>query len=161
MELFVRTHGLQHYEETQGAYWGSLEEIQSNDKDKEELAKENGIDNYIVIDCRLSDMEFIRNSILKSDLPNLLNFKMEDIDWLKCHEWACNSLVKVVCDLWSGGIKNVTKIVEESKISKSTVIKYLHRGVELGWCDYDPIEESRKSGAENKRVLRKVICTTT
>ena len=129
------TMGSQHYKQSSGN-WGLLEKVQENDKQKELLAKNNRIDNYIIIDCRKSKLEWIKNSIMQSDLPELLNFKEDDIDWLKCHEYACNSnLVKEVCNLWNSGIKSTIEIAEQIKIGKSTAWKYLNIGTELGWCD--------------------------
>lgn len=150
----VETHGKQHYEEHKNSIWGSLTEIQENDKQKEMLAKENGISNYIVINCKESNMECIKDSIMNSkpNLPKLLNFKEDDIDWLQCHEFACKNLVKTVCDLWNDGINNSLKIAHTVKLTKNTVIKYLKQGAELGWCDYDPKEQ--KGG-------KKIICLTT
>lgn len=152
----VETHGLQHYEDKENRRM-SLNEIQVNDKAKEKLAKENDIKNYIVLDCRCSNMEWIQNSIMNSELPNLLNFKEDNIDWLKCHEYACSSLVKDVCCLWNDGIKNTLKIANKLKINRSTIIRYLKQGTELGWCDYDPKEALRNK----EYIYKKVICLTT
>lgn len=61
-EYIIETHGLQHYKEIgKNSNWGSLKETQQNDKNKRELAIHNGIkeENYIVIDCRYSNLEFI------------------------------------------------------------------------------------------------------
>ena len=133
--IICETMGSQHYKQSTGN-WGSLETIQENDLNKEWLARENKIKNYIVIDCRKSELEWVKNSIMKSRLPMLLGFKENDVDWLKCHEYACNSnLVKEVCELWNSGIKNQIEISEKIQIGKSTVWKYLNIGTELGWCD--------------------------
>ena len=134
----IETHGIQHYEKISGnwKFKNSLEEIQNNDFDKEWLARINNINNYIIIDCRKSEMEWIKNSIMNSKLPQLLNFKEDDIDWLKCHEHACKSLVKITCDMWKD-MKSILQIADELKLHKCTIRKYLKQGVELGWCDYD------------------------
>jgi len=146
----VETHGLQHYEQTSGM-WGTVEEIQANDKDKEELAKVNEIENYIVIDCRKSEMNWIKDSIMKSDLPELLNFKESDIDWLKCHEAGCKNMVKVVCDIWHNGTHDMLIISDILKIGTQTIMKYLKQGTELGWCYYNAKEEN----------CTKVVCVNT
>jgi len=157
----VETHGLQHYEEN-GYKWHSLKETQENDKCKEILAKENNIINYIILDCRYSKLEWIKNSIINSELPNLLNFEESDIYWLKCHEYACSSLVKVASDLWNSGIKNTLEIANIMKLSRSKITIFLKQGAKLNICDYNPKEEHRKRDAlakENKSI--KVICLTT
>jgi len=65
-DCIIETHGLQHYKHT--GFDRTLEEEQRNDDLKEKLAKENGIENYIVIDCRKSEMEWIKNKVLDSKL---------------------------------------------------------------------------------------------
>jgi len=156
INCILETHGLQHYEEHKSNCWGTLEEIQENDFDKEWLARSNNIKNYIILDCRKSELEWIKNSIMKSRLPKLLNFKEEDIDWLECHEYACSSLVKITCDLWNKGMQSVPKLKEEMGMGDCAIGGYLKRGTELGWCvpPYSPIEAMY--------VLRKkIICVTT
>jgi len=132
----VETHGKQHYEENGFNFYGgrTLEEEQENDKIKEELAINNNIINYIVIDCKKSELEYIKNNILNSKLAKL--YDLSNIDWLKCHEFACNSLIKIVCDLWNSGLKSTTEISDKMHISVSTIRKYLKQGTLLNWCDY-------------------------
>lgn len=160
----VETHGGQHYEESfskMSKKAKSLSEIQDNDDIKEQLARENGIANYIIINCEKSELKWIKKSIMKSDLPNLLNFKEEDIDWLKCHEYACSSKVKEVCDLWNN-TKNLNEIIKITKSSYSVVYKYLKKGSELGWCDYNGrIKAKENINKNHKNNCKKVICLTT
>jgi len=151
----VEAGGLQHYDDTKGRNWGaSLEEIQENDFDKEWIARINKIKNYIILDCRYSDMKWIKQSIMKSRLL-ILGFKEEDIDWLKCHEAGCNSLVKISCDLWNNGMKNTSQIADIIKVHRATIVNYLKQGVKLEWCDYDP------KIAMTGNYSRSVICITT
>jgi len=153
--------GLQHYEEV-GINWGSLEDIQNNDFDKEWLARSNNIKNYIIIDCRKSELEWIKNSIMKSKLPKLLNFKEEDIDWLKAHEYACSNIIKLVCNMWDDGTDNISKVSKKFKLHSATIRKYLKQGAKLNWCDYDPNKELQKSKEKLKNKLSiKVMCLTT
>jgi len=143
INCIIETHGLQHYVQPTGN-WGLLKNTRENDKNKEDLARENGIENYIIIDCRKSELEWIKNNILISDLPKLLNFKEEDIDWLKCHESGCKNIIKETCIMWEGNMKNILKIADQLKLSKDSIRRYLKQGAKLGWCDYDPKEESKK-----------------
>jgi len=151
-------HGKQHYVDAKGI-WANSSDTQENDKLKEKLARDNGIVNYIVLNCRKSELKWIRNSIMTSILPELLNFKESDIDWLKAHEFACKTRVKEVCDLWSKGFRNVSELVTITKISRTAIRKYLKQGTELNWCipPYDSKEESKKSQTQPKRI----ICLTT
>ena len=167
----IETHGDQHYNKTI-YFYNTLEEIQENDKIKKELAEQNGIkeDKYIAIDCRYSTLEWIKNSIMKRDsnnpnkqcLAEILNFKEEDIDWLKCHEYACNSLVKEVCNLWNSGVKSIKEISKIIKISTCTVRRYIKQGVILGWCIYNAKEKSVKNIELIKKINSiKIICLNT
>lgn len=108
---------------------------------KKELAKENGIEHYVVIDCRYSELEWIKNSILNSKLVDMLN--LSKIDWLKCEEFALKNIVREVCDYWNNKEEweTTTTIAENNEWgirSVITVIKYLKKGTILGWCNYNP-----------------------
>ena len=141
--MIIETHGLQHYEENKRGK--KLVEEQMNDELKEKIARENGIENYIVIDCRYSELDWIKNSILRSELNNLLNFSQ--IDWDKCEEYALKNIVREMCDYWNNKEEWETT-AELSKIynvHQATVSKYLKRGVKLGWCNYDPKKEYENS----------------
>src|SRR5690606_762241 len=62
----IETHGQQHYRDAFHYFDGgaTLEETQLNDLLKENLAKNNGIDKYIVIDCSESEINHIKQGIL-------------------------------------------------------------------------------------------------
>lgn len=162
LNCICEVHGKQHYEETKGSWktTTNLIKIQNNDKHKEQLAKNNGIKNYIILDCRKSELDWIKNSVMQSELPTLLEFKNEDIDWLKCHEAGCNNLVKEISELWNNG-KSTLNIQNKLKISKSTAVKYLKQGAELGWCNYNPKSHRKDLLLFRKNKGKKIICLTT
>jgi len=139
----VETHGKQHYEENKN-WCMSLNETQENDRLKKELALNNSIkeDNYIIINCKRSELECIKNNILNSNLAKL--FDLTKIDWLKCDEIACEGLIKKACDIFNSGVRSPRGIAEILKLHSSTIINYLKRGNNLNWCDYDVKEENRK-----------------
>lgn len=148
MEILIETHGIQHYKEVGFTACGgrTLIEEQENDKLKKELALSNGIkeENYIVIDCRKSELDFIKQNILKSNLAKL--FDLSKIDWIKCHEFALSNLVKTACD-YKKNDSNLTstEIGEIMNLGFCTIIKYLKIGNELGWCYYNAKEEQIKA----------------
>ena len=113
----------------------TLKEEQSNDKLKKQLAKENGVEHYISIDARISELEWIKNSVMGSELTEL--FDLSCVDWNGVHENSLKSLVKETCDLWNNGIHSTTKIMNILKIARVTVIDYLKKGKDSGICDYD------------------------
>lgn len=154
-ECIIETHGIQHYEDIHNQWNTDLIEQQNNDILKMKIALENGIkeENYIVIDCRYSNIEWIKKSIFNSRLSEM--FDLSRINWKKCHEYACVSLVKGVSSLWSNETKNYSIIMEHFKICKNTVIKYLKQGNINGWCDYDPEVEKNNNKV---KLSKKILC---
>lgn len=155
----IETHGKQHYKYT--GRGRSLQEEQENDRIKKELALNNGIENYIVIDCRNSEISWIKEQILNSELAKMFN--LSNIDWNKCHEFACGNLVKEVCDYWHKHREInsedifTTDIGEVFGLDKTTIIKYLKQGTKLGWCNYNTKEEMSRSGKAHGRQMNKPI----
>ena len=152
LNTIIEVHGRQHYEEFNRGR--SLLEEQENDRYKMESALNNGINNYIVVDCRKSELEWIKNNILDSKLSKI--FDLSNIDWNKCEEFSLNNLVKEVCDYWFnyreiGNVDITTSyLAKYFKLSVTTVRNYLKYGTEIGWCNYDSKEENKRSGVKNK-----------
>lgn len=165
LNCIIETHGEQHYDDKSN--WNNcgsrtLEEEQENDRFKEKLAKDNGIKSYVIIDCRNSESEYIKNNILYSELKQLLNIKEGDINWLKCEEFALGNLVKKACDLWNSGIHSSNDISNLLSLNVSTAIDYLKKGAKIGLCDYSKEkslkERSDKMRGKNHPLSKKVIC---
>ena len=136
----IETHGGQHYEECSRGR--SLKEEQENDKLKEELALSNGIEHYIIIDCRESTLNWVKNNILDSELNEL--FDLNKVDWNKCEEYALKNKVKEICKYYDMSSVTISDLIKEFGISRGTIIRYLKKGDELGWCKYNPKEEKRR-----------------
>lgn len=156
----IECHGEQHYENTFSVLGGkTLEEEQLNDKYKEELALSNGISNYIILDCRKSNLEWIKNSVLTSELDNIVN--LSNMNWLKCEEFALSNKVKEVCDYWhlhndiNGENLSTSDLSKFFKIYPSTMRTYLKKGSKLGWCDYNPKIEHEK-GVKKSVLINKI-----
>ena len=141
-KVVIEINGSQHYMEMKNRGGKNLQEEQENDRIKKQLAKDNGIDNYIVIDCRYSEFNFMKNNIMHSKLAELFN--LSKIDWFKCKEFALASRTKEACELWNNGIKTTKEISNIMKLSTTTVCSYLKKGKELSWCDYDAKESKIK-----------------
>lgn len=149
LDLIIEAHGEQHYVQTNRKGGRSLEEETKNDKLKKDKAIEHDIENYIVIDCRTSEREFVKASILKSGLPFLLGFDESDIDWSKCDKFALGNYAKHVCKLWdSGEFNTTTELCDYLGVSKNAT-RYLKKGTEYGWCHYDGQEEAEKIIKQN------------
>ena len=152
--IIIEVHGGQHYEEcTRGR---SLKEEQENDKLKEELALKNGIKHYIVIDCRESDLEYIKNNTLNSELNGL--FDLSKVDWIKCGKFANSNLVKEVCDYYKEHQGIFTSdLAKEFGMSNVVIIKYLKQGTKLGWCKYNAKEEMKRRAKLNGKSKGKAV----
>lgn len=137
--LIIETHGDQHYRETGRKGARILAEEQENDRYKEQLARENGIEHYIVIDCRRSEFEFIKNNIEKSNLINLLPKLNLDMRFTIKNENLIRS-----CELWSEGMESTVQIGEVLGIGKGTVRSLLLLGTELGKCNYGFVKRGKK-----------------
>ncbi|WP_297419326.1 hypothetical protein [Clostridium sp.] len=125
------------------------EESKEIDNYKNELADEHNIE-VIRIDCDYGHinnrLKYIKNNIINNVIINKL-FNLNIVDWNKCHEFACCSLVKIVCDLWNSKKYNTTKDISNIiHLNKKTINEYLKLGVILNWSDYNPKEERIKNG---------------
>lgn len=134
--IIIEAHGIQHYDETyfSGKKMRTLFEEQENDALKYNIAIKNGVlpENYIVLDCRYSNTEYIKNSIMSSNLPQLLDFQENQINWDECNKFATSSRVFEACKLWNNGNHVIKDIADKMKINRNTVSNYLRRGFELG-----------------------------
>lgn len=136
-EILIETNGEQHFKECffhTHKNSKTLEEEQENDKLKMDIAISNGIlpQNYIQLDCRYSNTDYIKGSIMSSNLPKLLDFTESDIDWSECNRLATSSRVYEACELWNGGIHITKDISNKMKLTQNTIRNYLRRGFELG-----------------------------
>ena len=115
------------------------------------------------MDCRYSELEQIKNSILNSNLYNLLN--LNNIDWIKCEKFASNyELIKNVCYYWKlhNEINNeglTTEYVSKIfNISRSFTINCLNKGSKyFGLCNYNGKEEMKKQGSINGKSTSKPV----
>lgn len=158
LNTVIEAHGIQHYEESLRGR--KLEQEIVNDAFKKDNAYNNGILNYIEIDCRKSEFTWIKDSILESKLVELID--LSDIDWNKCLELSYRSLLKKACDLWNSGINSTVQIGQILKLARSTIIRYLKKGAKINLCDYNPKDEMKKSAMNNQINNKKsVICIET
>ena len=105
------------------------------DKYKESMASQHNI-KVIRIDCEVSESDYISNNIINSELVDI--FDLSSIDWNKCNEFATKNIVKEVCDYFNKTNLNPSTIAKVLKLGNNTVRRYLRRGTELGWCNYQP-----------------------
>lgn len=155
LNCIIEMHGLQHYK-----YCGihkksgeSLKDTQTNDTYKMNIAYENNIKNYIAIDARKSELEFIKENVLSSNLGNLID--LNNINWKLCESMTGESKIKEVLDLWNSTTyispKEISKLLH---ISHITVLRYLKILANDGVVNYN-------SYSQKQNCCKKVKCVDT
>lgn len=161
--IICENNGIQHYEksfEKISKKARTLEEEQENDRIKKELAIQNGIkeENYVVLDCRKSELEFIKKSILNSNLNKI--FDLSDVDWECIWKECQKSIIKETWEVWNNRDDDDTTqtIANKIGISQTSVLRYLKIGNDLNKCSYDAkLEKSKVSSRIGKLNGRKIL----
>lgn len=164
--VVVELNGNQHYHKAinKGNRYRTVEQEQQNDYYKRNVAIQNGIDLYYMIDCCESDMDYIKNSIVKSGMMDDLFLDSSIIDWNRCEEFARKNLVKSVCDYKEN---HEDMILEEIAglfhISRMSALRYVKIGTKLGWCSYCANEDRQKKDSRRSinHGAKPVLCITT
>lgn len=130
----VEADGYFHYAENLMNGGRSLKESQRIDRAKEKVASEHGV-KTIRIDCLKSDGEYIKNSILKSELNDI--FCLSEINWESCLEATATSLILSVWEYYkTHNHPTLAEIGSVFHISTNTAMRYLKRGDESGAIHY-------------------------
>nr|DAG12109.1 MAG TPA: restriction enzyme [Caudoviricetes sp.] len=148
LNAIIETHGGQHYYDTNRT---KLIEVCSNDEEKRKVASSN-VDHYIVLDCRKSNLNWIKNSILQSKLATLLD--LNNVDWECVSLGTIDNFYKQVWQFWNEHMYNTTlvAIAKEFKVSRPTIKKILQNGARIGVIDFDEnilIQNAQQIGAKN------------
>lgn len=152
--MIIEVHGLQHYEEC-NLTSRTLAEEQENDKLKKELALNNGINEYVIIDARYSNMEWIKGSIINSKLNKL--FDLSNINWNKCDLESSSHLVELICKDWNN-LKDIDKLKDKYKLSIDTIRKYLVIGSNNNICTYNNDIDVIKNKKIRDKLSKQVYC---
>lgn len=116
---------------------------------KDNKAKEHGII-VIRVDCAykyVSDrFNYIKNSIINSELNNLLN--LYDIDWNLCDQYGMHSEIIVAANMYLQG-NTVGDISRYLQHDKNTITNWLKIATNIGKCNYDPYESRRRSKSKD------------
>lgn len=144
LNMIIETHGIQHYKAQRPKHWKTYDEEHENDINKWLLAQLKLGKNmtYVVLDCRYSNMEWIKNTILTSILTKFFNFNT--INWRKIHIDSESSLVMEVIEYYNNTNKKLKEIAKVFNISDVSVGRYLKKGYLLGLCNYTPTPNSEK-----------------
>ncbi|WP_346938198.1 hypothetical protein [uncultured Clostridium sp.] len=146
-EYIIETDGGWHYKDNTMS-GQTKEETKAIDNYKDKLAEEHGI-KVIRIDCEFSDLKFIENNILNSELNDI--FHLSKINWVNCEKFAMTNIKKMICKYWGDKEEweSVSDLSKKFNICNSAIINYLNQGTKLGWCNYNGKEEQIKSNKIN------------
>ena len=137
----IEVHGKQHYCGNGFSCYTNANTVDKeikNDKNKYELAKNNGIENYIIINPSESSFDFIIKSILSSQLNDL--FDLKSVDWKYIIEKSMGSLIKDVCNNWNNNSEiTLSELSKRYHVHTTTIRKYLKIGNKLNWCKFDEL----------------------
>ena len=136
----IETHGAQHYRQNSYFVRSSIAESE-NDVLKEQLAKENGISKYIVIDCSRNELEFLKQSIINSGVLSYLD--IEELDWSEVFRYSQKSTIDEVVELYQRGLKlkDLSLILG---IHTTTIRRHLLNAAAMGRCDFQLMTQSKK-----------------
>lgn len=123
--IIIECHGEQHYRNIE--YFNRNKKFSQIEKDniKRELVKNQKI-NYIELDCSKSEFNYIKKSLIDSNVFELLEIKEKDIDWKQVLYRIEKSKAKMSANLWENG-KTAKEISNILNINITTVRKYLRR----------------------------------
>lgn len=156
-DMIIETHGMQHYILRKNSKFGTLEEIQKNDKEKENLAKLNNISYYIILDCRYSTIDYIMSSINNSILSTILD--LSKINFIELNKYLNKSLMVEVCLAYKNQYPDVSTLTLESDfcVDRATITRYLKDGNKIGLCNYNGVKIGAKERGNKSSQPIKVI----
>lgn len=156
-QYVVEMDGEQH---TRDAFYKPKEYYEENDKLKDDLAKENDVI-MIRIDCTDGKFTTIQHNIQNSLLAEL--FDITDNVWDECKKaYNSNIFLRVIEDRKQG--YTLKQLVDKYHIGRSTVLRYLHRGEDLGMLKafedapityFDDIITDSKLGLSSRQLAKK------
>lgn len=139
-DCIIEIQGDQHYRNTT---WYSYENIHSIDLAKMELANRN-VKKYILINARKSEFVHIKQSILDSELNQLLYLNNGNIDWEHIHQRTVVPIIKLISEKYNNYSKNISVLSNFFHVSNPTIVYYLKEAALLGMCDYDPVLKKKE-----------------
>ena len=119
--MIIEANGIQHYEK-----WTlstrTLEQEQMNDLFKYKCVK-NYVDDYIIIDCRYSELNWLKENIIK-ELSQY--FDLSNVNWELAWEESQNSKVIEALKLKEEGYK-IEEISKKINVTTRTIFNYFNK----------------------------------
>ncbi len=162
LKIICEQNGMQHYKNVPVFSGRNFKDEIVNDENKKKLALDNGIDEYIVLDCRYSTAHYIINSIWNSSLKSIFNLEDKEIDFALCDEFALKNIAKEVCKYKNIHPElNIETIAEIFHISYSTALKYIKIGSSYNWCVYSKDQNIKNRKYEHGHPsFKPIYCIT-
>lgn len=139
----IEMHGRQHFEENgfESAGGRTLLAEQENDRIKQELAFKNRIKHYFSIDCRKSDIDWIKHSILQSGMADILDFS--SVQWHNVGTATDNRKLNCL-NMYNDGRRDYRSMAKELSVDYSTIIRWLKFWDSIGKCHYTATSTNRE-----------------
>lgn len=154
-KYIIEMDGAFHFMDNQMSGMSAKDSI-LRDKHKDNLAKDNGY-NIIRIDCNYINVneryQYIKNSILNSELSRLIDFSVVDFNY--CDAISQKSDFIRICEIYDSGIHNIDDICKIVGLSYEAIIAHLKHSEEIGCSTYNHIEATRERNELRKKKLAK------
>lgn len=153
-DSIIEVNGEQHYKDTT---WISYDDQHDIDVDKKYNAIPNINGEYIELDCRISDVDYIKYSMENNKSINRI-LDLSNVDWVDVNEFSTKNLVKEICEYYEHNKDKMTMkdIATYFKINRNTLTSYLKRGNELNWCNHTIICKKRVMCVETNEIFESV-----
>ena len=158
-DCIIEVNGEQHYKTT---HWNTFENEHVNDEVKKELAQKY-VKNYVVIDARKSELNYIKNSIFNSKLKELLHLESHCINWEEIQKNTLIPIIKPIVEKYNNYSKNISELSKIFHLSNPTIVKYLKAASLLNLCDYNPEDKKKQVLLKNhsmnsEKGSKPIIC---
>jgi len=129
----IEVHGEQHYRGTfERAGGRTLKQEQENDRAKEKLARENGIEHYIILKSIRMNIDLLVQDIKNSVLLELLEIEKDGFS-LDTKQYVNDTIKIKTWDSYNNGV-SIAEIAKEMRMDRSTIRRYISLGKKIGKC---------------------------
>lgn len=146
--------GLGHGRRTMGNI--TSEESLEIDQWKDKKAQEHKL-KVVRIDSVKSELEYIKNNILNSELVRYLNLK--NVNWNECDIFAKGSLYTDIVNYYNKTNDSTINISNKFNVSQNTVIRYLKYANKNNLCVFEPQSNMKKTQFKSVGVVQYNIFT--
>lgn len=123
----IEVNGMHHYQEVKH-YNRTLQETKVIDQKKKDLALKNNM-KYLVIDCRYSELNYIKNHLLNhKELQRIYPFHEKEIDFYQCEKATMKSLsYKIYMDKKKHPTITNKELAQKYRMNRGTIGKILNK----------------------------------